>query len=97
MINGRWNYFKDFLIGSIEKDDFIYYKNWFENFIDRIIEYGKIFNSNELIMFCGDLNQDIQDKLWTGETIENILKNDMWTIIEDIPYNINMDNMEIII
>jgi len=93
MFRGRWHYFSKFLIGNMEKDDFDDYKHWFNNFSDRIIEYGKIFNSNSYIMFCGDLNQDISEELWTGEKIENVLKKDMWTIVKDIPYEIIMEKI----
>jgi hypothetical protein len=94
MIRGRWYYFSKFLIGDMNEEDFEDYKNWFNNFLENLIEYGKLFNSNELIMFCGDLNQDIEEELWTGETIENILNKNIWTIITDIPYKIDFNNYE---
>ena len=94
MVRGRWYYFSKFLIGDMDNENFEDYKNSFNSLLEKIIEYGKIFNSNELIMFCGDLNQDIEEELWNGETIENILNKNIWTIIRDIPYKIDKNNYE---
>jgi hypothetical protein len=94
MVRGRWYYFSKFLINDMVKKDFEDYKNWFNSFVEKLIEYGRIFNCNELIMFCADLNQEIEEELWAGETVENILNKDMWTIIENIPYKIDINNFE---
>jgi hypothetical protein len=40
------------------------------------------------------LNQDIDDKLWNGTSIKEILAMDMWTIIKKIPYEINISKIE---
>jgi hypothetical protein len=92
-ISGRWHRFRDFLIKSPEID-FEKYNNYFNNLLKRIIDYGKLFKSTESIIFCHDYNQDISDKLWNGTSIKEILTMDIWTIIKEIPYEIDLQKIE---
>jgi hypothetical protein len=90
-INGRWNSFVNFITANIEyfmdqnESRFNQYREWFLEREKIIMEYGSLFESTELIMFCGDLNQDILEELWLGKTLENILNENEWEIIKNIP------------
>jgi hypothetical protein len=89
-----WSCFMYFLRGQYKKtdedyDSFIKYK------INELKEFGKLFESNQLIIFAED-EDNTEDELDEGETIENILKKPRWEIItpKDIPIYYNEQEFE---
>ena len=79
---GRWSGFKDYLDNSISNDLINYCNEKFEMFINFS---KKIFESNELIIFMDCNNEDIWDKLISGASFNEILYDDRWNILYEIP------------
>jgi len=77
---GGWHSFNSYIKGIEE------YNYHYELLINDIIEYSKLFESNKLVIFSGDFHQDILEELWHGNSIENVLTNKRWEII-DKPHN----------
>jgi hypothetical protein len=76
-IAGQWYSFCYFINGSK------YHNFYYNQMINDIIEYSKIFESNKLIIFSDDFHQDIPEKLLKESSIDNILTDKRWKIIKD--------------
>jgi hypothetical protein len=93
-VPGRWFGFRDYMINDFDiemdgKDAFEKYNSYFNELIENVVEYGKLFKSNEIIIFCSDYNQDDRELLWDGMTIKEFISLDKWTIIKEIPYKMD--------
>ena len=73
----KWYVFEDYLLGN---------NNIFDEKINEIKHFGKIFNSTEVIIFGDDYYEsEIEDKLLNGEYIKEIIKNEDFNIVSEIP------------
>jgi len=58
----------------------------FDDKLKEIKHFGKLFNSTEMIVFGDDYYElEIEDKLLAGEYIKDIIKNDEFNIVSEIP------------
>ena len=76
----RWSLFSEYLANGAENDLIEYYDDCFEN----IKFCSSVFGSNKLIVFDSYNHQDIEDKMYEGITIEEVLENERWRIINKI-------------
>jgi len=75
----KWHVFESYLKGETDM---------FDDKLKEIKHYGKLFNSTELIVFADDYyEKEIEDKLLEGEYIKDIIKNDEFNIVSEIPIN----------
>ena len=87
---GEWYSFHSYIYGL--ENNYQY-----EQMIKDIIEYSKIFESNKLIIFSGNFHDDIQEKLWHGSSIEDIMLDKRWNIIiEPKKNNIEKEDINLI-
>ena len=76
----RWSLFSKYLSVDAEDDLVLYYNDCFE----KLKFCSSVFNSNKLIVFDSYDHQDIQDEMYKGITIEKVLNNKRWRIINEI-------------
>jgi|TergutMp193P3_1026864.scaffolds.fasta_scaffold84989_1 hypothetical protein len=76
----RWSLFSDYLAKDAENDLIEYYNDCFE----KLKFCSSVFGSNKLIVFDSYNHQDIEDQMYEGITIEKVLENKRWRIIENI-------------
>ena len=75
----KWYVFEDYLLGN---------NKIFDDKINEIIHFGKLFNSTEMIIFGDDYYEiEIEDKLLEGEYINEIIQNKEFNIVSNIPIN----------
>lgn len=67
----------------------------------NIYKLVKQFGGTKSLLFCGDANQDIEEQLWQGSTIDEVLKNHSEKInlikyqeLEKFSYNDNISSPE---
>jgi hypothetical protein len=75
---GGWRHFSDHLEKNADNELIKYNQNCIKN----IKFCSSIFGSNKLIIFDGDNNQDIEDEIDEGMSIEKVLENKRWRIIK---------------
>jgi len=76
---GRWKHFSEFFEINTKNDVWQYYQKC----IERIKLFGSLFDSNKMVIFDSYNHQDIEDEIDEGMTIEKVLENKRWRIIQN--------------
>ena len=77
---GKWYNFEHYLEGKGNE--------FYNDKINDIIHFGKLFKSTEMIIFGDDYYDDeIENELLNGKKINEIIKNNEYNIVTNIPIN----------
>ena len=73
---GRWTEFCQFIRMDGDNDLIKYYQEC----IEKIKLFSSIFDSNKMVIFDTYFQQDIEDKIVEGMTIDEVIENKRWKI-----------------